>query len=191
MLLRPKTQASFSTRPALGLAALLVGVFLFSLPAYCQGGFGTITGRVLDPASAAVPGALLRVTNTEPGLTSETSSDSGGSYTLLQLLPGLYDVNVEVAGFKKLERKGIRVQVDDRIQLDLLVEVGTLAESVTVVGETTALRTQDAQTGEVVTRALIHDLPQLQRDPLRLLAGAGNIQGHESLSQPRRDTRST
>src|SRR5258708_3486367 len=146
-----------TARLSRGALVLISALFVSSIALYSQGGFGTIAGRVVDQNGGVVPAAILRVTNTDTGLNSQVTSDATGSYQFLQLLPGRYDVSAEAAGFKKLERKGIRVQVADRISLDLLLEVGALSESVTVTGETTALRTQDAQTGEVVSRTLIHD----------------------------------
>ena len=164
-------------------------VIVSTVAGFSQGGFGTISGRITDAAGGVVPGATVQATNPETGLNASGKTDGSGTYQLLQLPPADYDLRVEAQGFKKLERKGIKVQVADRITLDLAVEVGAASESVTVVGEATALRTQDAQTGEVVTRTLIRDLPQLQRDPLRLLTVAGNIQGDGSRAEPGSDTR--
>jgi hypothetical protein len=165
------------------------GVLLVTTLAFSQGGFGTIAGRVLDAQGGSIPSAALRATNTQTGLTSEAKSDPTGTYQFIQLLPGVYNIAVEANGFKTLERKAVQVQVADRISLDLSLQVGALSESVTVTGEATALRTQDAQQGEVVSRELIKDLPQLQRDPLRLLTVAGNIQGDGNRAEPGNDTR--
>lgn len=165
-------------------------VFLaISAPAFSQGGFGTIAGRVLDPNGGLVPKAALRATNIDTGISAEATSDGTGLYQFVQLIPGRYNVRAEAPGFKRLERKDIRVQVADRVTLDLTLEVGAPAETITVTAEATALRTQDAQTGEVVSRSLIRDLPQLQRDPLRLLTIAGNLQGDGSRAEPGSDTR--
>ncbi len=171
------------------LTVLFLGLFTFSPVSFSQGGFGTIAGQVVESSGGGIASATLRVMNSETGANSVIKSDPVGFYQFLQLLPGLYDISVEAPGFKKLERKGIRLRVGDRIVLDLPLELGAISESVTVTGEVSALRTSDAQTGEVVTRSLIRDLPQLQRDPFRLLVLAGNVQGGGSRAEGGNDTR--
>jgi len=168
---------------------LLLCLFVFSAPAFGQGGFGTISGRVTDPAGGTIPGAKIHAVNTDTGLATDSLADAAGLYQLLQLVPGVYNIRAEASGFKTLDREGVQVQVSDRIALDLPLTIGAPSDSVTVNAETTQLRTEDAQTGEVVTRTLIRDLPQLQRDPLRLLTVAGNIQGDGSRAEPGSDTR--
>jgi len=154
-----------------------------------QGNVGSIAGTVLDPQNAAIAGATIRATNKETGLRVEARAQSNGAYTLLQLVPGTYDIRTEATGFQTLELKGILVRVSDRVTLDLPMKVGQLSETIVVEGEAPLLRTQDAQQGEVINRTLIRNLPQLQRDPLRLLTLAGNIQGGGSRSGPGSDTR--
>src|SRR5437879_12816939 len=80
---------------------------------YGQVGFGLIAGRVADPSAAVVPNAKITVTNDATGIKTETRSNGDGDYRVLQLLPGKYTLAVESKGFKKMERSGIQVQVDD------------------------------------------------------------------------------
>jgi hypothetical protein len=168
----------------------LTSVLLFAaLTVYSQGGLGTVRGTVTDRTGAVVPGAKIAVTNVETNLRTEAQSDSSGVYQVFQLRPGIYELAVEAAGFKRLSRQGILVQVADNLTVDLSLEVGGLSESVTVTGDAPLIRTADAQTGEVINNALISNLPQLQRDPLRLLVLAGNVQGGGTRAQPGSDTR--
>jgi hypothetical protein len=104
-------------------------------------------------------------------------SNSEGQYNLLQLRPGLYVIAAEAAGFKKLSRPNVKVDVAGRITVDLHLEVGGTSETVSVTGEATQLRTEDAQTGEVINTTMISSLPQLDRDPLELVRLSGNVQG--------------
>jgi hypothetical protein len=154
-----------------------------------QGNVGSIAGTVLDPQNASIAGAKIIATNTETGLRVETQSQANGAYTLLQLVPGPYDIRTEATGFQSLELKGILVRVADRVSLNLEMKVGQVTDTVSVEAEAPLLRTQDAQQGEVVNRTLIRNLPQLQRDPLRLLTLAGNVQGGGGRSGPGSDTR--
>ncbi|MGD0579892.1 MAG: carboxypeptidase regulatory-like domain-containing protein, partial [Bryobacteraceae bacterium] len=138
---------------------------------------GSISGTVTDPSGAVVPGAI--VSATEIGMKTGTTgkSNSEGQYNLLQLRPGLYVIEAEAAGFKKLSRPNVKVDVAGRITVDLHLEVGGTSETVSVTGEAPQLRTEDAQTGEVINTTMISSLPQLNRNPLELLRLSGNVQG--------------
>ena len=156
---------------------------------YGQVGFGLIAGRVADPSGAVVPSAKISVTNDATGIKTETRSNGDGDYRVLQLLPGKYTLAVEVQGFKKMERSGIQVQVDDRLTINVALEVGTEAQTVMVQGEAPLLRTQDSETGEVISTQFIENLPQLNRDPLQLLVISANVQGDGSRAGGGSDTR--
>ncbi len=144
---------------------------------YGQGGLGSIQGSVLDPAGAVIPQVTVVATNVDTQVITTAVSNSSGSYSLLRLTPGKYNIDVQHAGFKKLERPGIQVQVGDRLAIDLTLEVGQTTESVSVNADTPLVRTEDAQTGEVINNQMIENLPQLNRDPLALIRLAGNVQG--------------
>src|SRR5258708_39847370 len=146
-------------------------------PAHGQGGFGSISGRVTDPQGAVVPGVKVEAINDATNARQESTTNSSGYYELLDLAPGTYTVEAGIASFKKLVRKGVTVQVDDRISLDLGLEIGQASETAEVTEAAPLLRASDAQTGEVITNTLIEALPQLNRDPLQLLIVSGNVQG--------------
>jgi hypothetical protein len=107
---------------------------------------------------------------------------SDGNYLAAQLPPGNYQVAVEASGFKKYLSRGIVVQVDDRLVVNIPLEIGSSSETVTVTGETSGLRTEDAETGEVVNNDFIMNLPQIDRNPLELLRISGDVQGAEGAS---------
>src|SRR5205085_9263768 len=86
---------------------------------YGQAGVGLIAGRVADPTAAVVPDAKITVTNEATGVKNETRSNGDGDYRVLQLPPGRYTLAVESQGFKKMERAGIQVQVDDRLTINV------------------------------------------------------------------------
>jgi hypothetical protein len=146
-------------------------------PAHGQGGFGSISGRVTDPQGAVVPGVKVEAINDATNARQESTTNSSGYYELLNLAPGSYTVEAGIASFKKLVRKGVTVEVDDRISLDLGLEIGQASETVEVTESAPLLRASDAQTGEVINHTLIQALPQLNRDPLQLLIVSGNVQG--------------
>jgi hypothetical protein len=160
--------------PLLSSALLALAI---SLPAWGQGGLGSIEGDVLDPAGAVMPDVAVTATNVETQLVRTATTNSAGRYALLRIPPGTYTVSVEHAGFKHLEYPGIQVQVGDRITLNVPLQIGQVSDSVSVVAEAPLVRTEDAQTGEVIDNRMIQSLPQLNRDPLALIRLAGNVQG--------------
>src|SRR5438128_3760933 len=168
--------------------AVLVLLVCTSVSIHGQVGFGLIAGRVADPSAAVVPNAKITVTNDATGVKAEALSNGEGDYRVLQLQPGTYTLTAEAQGFKKAERRGIVLQVDDRLTINIALEVGTEAQTVMVEGEAPLLRTQDSETGEVINNHLIETLPQMQRDPLQLLVLSGNVQGAGSRSGRRSDT---
>ena len=143
-----------------------------------QTGLGRVSGRVTDPSGAVVPGVTVTATNTATGIQTKSVTNSSGYYELLQMQPGSYTVEADSPNFKKLIQSGLTVQVEDRIGLDLQLQVGSVSETVSVVSEAPLLRTEDVQTGEVINYQMIQTLPQLNRDPLALLTLSGNVQGN-------------
>jgi hypothetical protein len=127
--------------------------------ATAQSDRGTITGTVLDPADAVVPGAKLVLRNTATGALSQTESTQTGNFTLPSLPVGIYDLSVEVAGFKKVTQKSIQVQVDQTLRLDIKLEVGNTAESVTVTADVPLLKTENAEQSMNVSGEKVNELP--------------------------------
>ena len=137
-----------------------VAVILAAVPTFAQQTTGTITGRVLDPQDMAVPGATITATNTATGLVRFDVSDVEGLYHLNALPVGTYDVVAELPGFTRLERKNIAVDVSQTTDLNLLLRLAQVAETVTVVGETPLIPTTSSSVGQVV------DLTRIERLPL-------------------------
>ena len=135
----------------------------------------------MDASGAVVPGAPITCLNNETNFAAQRTSDGSGNYQCLELVPGSYSISVAAAhGFKKLERTGITVHVDDRLTIDLTLQVGEAKEVVSVSADASQIRTEDAQTGEVVNNVFIENLPQLQRDPLALITLSADVGGDGS-----------
>src|SRR5436305_13866699 len=83
--------------------ATLIGSFL-----YAQSFFGSIVGTAVDASGASVPGAMVTLTNTGTGETKTSSTDQDGNYQFLNLIPGVYRVELENSGFKHLTSDGIQ-----------------------------------------------------------------------------------
>ena len=127
--------------------------------ASAQVNVGSITGTVTDPTGAAVAAASVSLTGEDTGVVLRATTNSAGTYLFTTLRPGQYRVAVEAAGFKRVERPGIPVQVGDRLAIDFTLEVGAVTESVEVTGEVPLLNTTNANIGQVIDRQRILELP--------------------------------
>jgi hypothetical protein len=138
---------------------LVVSPVLLTFAAFAQSDRGTITGTVSDAAGAVVPNAAVTAINSETGVQSRTVTTSTGNYTLASLPSGVYDISVEVTGFKKYIRTGVRVQVAETERVDANLEVGSASESVTVTAEAPLLKTEDAEQSETFSGDRLNSLP--------------------------------
>ena len=112
--------------------ALLLGLMLFPALVHAQQDTGTIVGTVFDPGGAVVPGATVRITNTGTNISVSVTTDSSGVFNTPPLRIGTYRMEVEVSGFKKSVRDGIALRVQDRLNLDVRLEVGEVTQTVDV-----------------------------------------------------------
>lgn len=135
----------------LGAAALL-----FAVAAWGQGSTGTITGTVTDPSGGVVAGATVTATNTGTGTEKKTVTDNSGSYSFVDLPPGMYTITSEAVGFRKTTLSAQRLIVASNLRLDVALEVGAVTESVTVDAASPQVNAEDAQLGRSIT-----DIPSL------------------------------
>ena len=124
----------------LGAAALL-----FAVAAWGQGSTGTITGTVTDPSGGVVAGATVTATNTGTGTEKKTVTDNSGSYSFVDLPPGMYTITSEAVGFRKTTLSAQRLIVASNLRLDVALEVGAVTESVTVDAASPQVNAEDAQ----------------------------------------------
>jgi hypothetical protein len=143
------------------LALALGYLFLVSLTVFGQGGGGTITGTVNDPAGAVVPGANVEAKNTETGVVFPAQSSNTGNYTISQLPIGTYVVTVTAPGFKTYTHTNLAIAATQVIKEDIALQVGTAAEAVTVTAEATLLATQTGELTHNVTLSQMDNLPLL------------------------------
>ncbi len=129
---------------------------------------GSISGRILDATGALVPGVTILVTNEETNVSVQAISNEEGNYTVPYLLPARYTISTDMPGFKKSVRKGIVVQVRDKLAIDFKIEVGEVTETVTVSAATPLLRVGDANLGQVVDRHFLEKLPLAGLSPLSM-----------------------
>jgi hypothetical protein len=136
----------------------LLFVMLIALPLAAQEFRGKIAGRALDASGAVIVGVRVRATNTETGVVTSAQSNERGNYEIPFLLPGTYDVSAEFVGFKQYARKGVTVRIEDQVLIDIALEPGTHAETVTVTAEVPLLE-QSLSAGQVVDNRMVTELP--------------------------------
>jgi hypothetical protein len=156
----------------LAVAALVV-LFHTSV-AHPQAAKSELIGEVRDQNGALVSNA--RITLTEVS-TSQTSSQlaSDGTFLMTNLKPGLYNVAVEVKGFKQSVREGVRLATGERVRLDIVLEPGAVSELVTVVQDASLLRTESGGLGQVITNRKIVDIPLNGRNFLSLVGLSAGV----------------
>ena len=125
---------------------------------------GQITGLVIDPAGAPVPGAAVAVTNVATAVKNQVITNEQGYYTVLFLNPGDYEIRVQKQGFKVAEHPAIKLDVAQIARIDVSLQLGEVAESVTVGAEAPLLVTETAAVGQVIGNKKILDLPLNGRD---------------------------
>ncbi len=120
---------------------------------------GEIVGTVTDPTGGTVAGATITVTNMDTSIAVKATANASGNYVVTALGVGRYSVTVEAPGFKKSLRNDITLNVQDRLRVDVALEVGSVNETVEVAAAAPILETDTSYLGEVVEAQRIVDLP--------------------------------
>ena len=123
-----------------------------------------------DATSAVIPGALVTITNKDTGQALKLQTNATGAYSAPLLPLGTYKVAVEATGFKSSVHDGVQVGVSDRLQIDVQLEVGSAADSITVTEGAPLLETADSSIGQTVDARRITELPLAHGNPYALIA---------------------
>ena len=146
------------------MTAVLLSAVAAISPAAAQTVTGTILGSVSDATGAVIPGAKVTAANPNTGYSRPVNTDSVGNYLLTFLPLGAYEVVATAPGFKQTRRAGITVAADERVRVDLTLEIGDAAQTVEVTGGAPLVQTSDATVGEVVDSQRIMDFPLNKRN---------------------------
>ena len=132
-------------------------IFLAPFGASAQD-LANINGTVTDQSGAVVPTANVTVSNPDRGFVRKLVSDSQGEYTAARVPIGSYVITVEKAGFQKLVRSGITLQVGQTLRADLQLQVGSATQEVVVNASATKVDTESGAISDVVTGAQVSQL---------------------------------
>jgi len=131
---------------------------VFGVSGFAQG-FGTIGGTVMDPSGALIPGARVTVTEVGTGLPRSVTSDEQGRYVIPSLRPADYDVSGETPGFSKYTKRGMALLADQSLTVNITLQLGVSAESVTVESAPPQVNTSTSTLSQVIEQSRVVDLP--------------------------------
>jgi len=144
--------------PQIALSITALGALAIH-PAKAQVLYGSVVGTVTDQSDAAIPSATITLTSKETGLAKEASTDVSGRYSLVNILPGRYDLKVVAKGFRTYVQSDLAVSPDAITRADVKMEVGQLTETVTVEAQAAVLQTDKADTHTEIATKAITSLP--------------------------------
>lgn len=178
-------------KKAVGFSALLVVALIcgvWTSQASAQAVYGSILGTVTDPSGAAVNGAKVTVTSQTKNVSTDSTTNDSGNYSVTHLIPDVYSIHITAAGFKVLEFKDILVSADTGTRVDGKVQVGGSSETVEVTSETPQLKTDRADVSIEFNSKQLAELPVYNRNfqSLELLSPGAQLLGwnHAATENP-------
>ena len=141
-------------------------VLLLVLPAVASAQQGTteVRGQITDPQGAVLPGVNVVIRNQETGLFRETVTNADGTYFVSGIVPGIYQIDAEMQGYKKYSRKDIRLEIGKTATADVRLEVGSFEETVDVRAEAPIVDLTSKEVGGSLTARELVELPSVNRN---------------------------
>ncbi len=167
--------------------SLIAIVALLVLPLCCFGQFETsaVLGAVRDPSGAVIVGTQVKLENQRTGIVQAAVTDNQGDYQFLDVRAGFYRLTAQSPGFKIAAAGPFEVTVNARQRVDMVLEVGSVGESVTVGGEVVHVEADSSERGQVVNRDAIVDLPLNGRSNATLMLLAPGVR--QAYGLPKRE----
>ncbi|PYQ92813.1 MAG: hypothetical protein DMF97_21085, partial [Acidobacteria bacterium] len=144
----------------------------------------TLVGQLRDTSGAVIPGATVVATHEGTGVSREAVTDANGEFVLAALPSGPYTVKIELTGFKTMENRGMQLGAGQTVRQMFTLEVGTLAETVTVAGSSPLIETAASLQADSLGSQEVRELPVNRRNLTNLMSltpgvstsGAGDVQ---------------
>ncbi|WP_031499353.1 TonB-dependent receptor [Bryobacter aggregatus] len=140
-------------------AACLALLLAVSCSLWAQFDTATVVGTIRDATGSAITDSDITLLNQGTGSIARTKTDSGGNFTLTNVRIGTYTVTAEARGFSKAVAKDIVVNVNARQRVDLMLAIGTVAETVEVTSAAALLDTDSSKRNQVINGTAIVELP--------------------------------
>lgn len=145
---------------------------------------GQIEGTVLDASDAAVPNVVITATNVETGATRTAATDESGVYRFPLLPLGTYRISAEAANFKRYVRGGIVLTTGQTATIDVRLETGAIAETVTISADTSIADAGKTDLGRVMNEREVQNIPNIPRNPYNFALLQANVTGRPSRGFP-------
>ncbi|MGD0732983.1 MAG: carboxypeptidase-like regulatory domain-containing protein [Terracidiphilus sp.] len=146
------------SRPLLAFG-ILICIFFGTHSAIGQNETATISGLIVDSSGALVRGAAVELQSVQRGTVMTTRTNDAGIYILTGVVPGQYRVTVRRQGFKQVDLVGLTANVQDHIEQNFKLQVGSVSESVTVEAQSININTTDASVSTVIDRDFVANMP--------------------------------
>jgi Carboxypeptidase regulatory-like domain len=160
---------SFWCRSVLSFPAMTIGILLAAPFSGAQSTGGRIRGTVTDPSGGAVATATVTLINEATHSTRQVQSGENGEYIFIEVPVGTYEIDATIQGFKKYVRKGIPLDLNQVITVDIPLQIGAATESIEVTGAPPVVDTSSTELGAIVNDRASTQLPLNQRDVYQLL----------------------
>ncbi|MGH9340038.1 MAG: TonB-dependent receptor domain-containing protein [Acidobacteriota bacterium] len=144
---------------SIGLGLVLMLALSTAPEAQAQTLYGSIVGNVTDQTGATIPGADVTATHNTGGQVRRAITNDLGGYDFPTVRAGTWTVKVAMPGFKEYANSNIRVTVNTVSRVNIVLEVGDLAETLTVTSETALLQTDRAEVRAEISEKALKDLP--------------------------------
>src|SRR6185312_15818872 len=164
-----------SAVPTASLAVICAIAAVFCPPrAFAQAvSIAQVSGQVTDVTGSAVPNAAIKMIEIAKGVTHDTVSDGAGRYTLPNLPVGSYQLEASANGFKSFVQSGILLQVNDHVNINVTLQIGSLSETVEVTAGANMVQTEQNSISQVIDQQRIVDLPLNGRQATSLILISG------------------
>src|SRR5262249_40471642 len=148
-----RSAGAWRTQVKKALLGLIVaiGLALLPVPLAAQAVTGTILGTVTDATGGVMPGATVTVKHEGTGVTRTIVTDSNGEFTAPGIPTGKYTLSAELSGFKTMSLSGIDVGVDQRVRINVKLEIGAVSENVTITGSSPLVQISSSELGTTVS----------------------------------------
>jgi hypothetical protein len=142
------------------LSAAFTGIFfVLVVSAFAQTETATVSGRMTDTDGRVIPDVQIELANTETNVVVTAKTNAEGLYVIANVHPGVYGLRVAKNGFKKIVKTGLVLHVQDRVEENFSLQVGSVSESVTVTADQLNINTTDATVSTVVDLQFGENLP--------------------------------
>src|SRR5258708_13755848 len=141
------------------LVAVILSLIVLTIPLWCQSPTATVNGLVRDSSGAVVPAADVQLINEHTNVNYPARTNSDGIYSVSNLPPGTYRVQVSKIGFKTIVKPDIILNVLDARAINFDLPVGAVSETVTVEGGASTVDTESSAVSTVVDREFAENIP--------------------------------